>query len=107
MHCDSFMKGICYGFQVLHVCESPNIPFTILFERFEKGMHIAIILCMMHNYYCLYHVAPEVVIYDNGCNLHSYCLNREPDHFKFTWFVVDRFHWPNHTGMCICTIILS
>lgn len=43
-------------------------------------------------------LAPELVIYDNGCNLHNYCLNREPVFFKPTWFVVDRFHWPNHVG---------
>ena len=43
-------------------------------------------------------LAPDLVIYDNGCNLHNYCLNREPVFFKQTWFVVDRFHWPNHVG---------
>ena len=43
-------------------------------------------------------VAPGVVIYDNGCNLHNYCLNRQPNFFKRTWFLVDRFHWPNHVG---------
>ena len=42
--------------------------------------------------------APSVIIYDNACNLHSYCLNREPAFFKQSWMVVDRFHWPNHTG---------
>lgn len=42
--------------------------------------------------------APSVVIYDNACNLHSYCLNREPAFFKQSWMVVDRFHWPNDTG---------
>ena len=39
-----------------------------------------------------------MVIYDNACNLHSYCLNREPAFFKTTWFLVDRFHWRNHKG---------
>ena len=42
--------------------------------------------------------APSVIIYDNGCNLHQYILNREPVHFKSSWLLVDRFHWPNHTG---------
>ena len=32
--------GICYGFEVLRICESPNIPFTILFQRFQKGIAI-------------------------------------------------------------------
>lgn len=36
--------GICYGFQVLRVCESPNIPFTLLYERFTEGIIIAIII---------------------------------------------------------------
>ena len=44
--------------------------------------------------------APQVIIYDNGCNLHNYCLNREPLFFKNSWFLVDRFHWPNHSGGC-------
>ena len=38
------------------------------------------------------------MIYDNACNLHNYCLNREPQYFKNAWFIVDRFHWRNHTG---------
>lgn len=29
---------MCYGFQVMTVNESPNTPFTILYEQFEKGM---------------------------------------------------------------------
>ena len=42
--------------------------------------------------------APKTIIYDNCCNLHQYCLNREPQFFKESWFVIDRFHWPNHSG---------
>ena len=42
---------------------------------------------------------PAQVIYDNGCNLHNYCLNREPNFFKKTRFYVDKFHWRNHTGI--------
>ena len=42
--------------------------------------------------------APSVLIYNNACNLHSYCLNGEPAFFKQSWMVVDQFHWPNHTG---------
>ena len=52
-------------------------------------------------------LAPKVVIYDNACNLHAYCrLNRDPLFFKSTWFLVDRFHWPNHTGMQVLTIVV-
>ena len=46
-------------------------------------------------------LAPTLVIYDNGCNLHNYILNREPHFFKKTWFLIDRFHWPNHIGKII------
>ncbi|XP_050406170.1 uncharacterized protein LOC126827514 isoform X2 [Patella vulgata] len=73
--------GICYGFQVMPNNESPKIPFNILKTRFKK--------------------APRFVIYDNACALHSYCLNREPEFFKETIFLVDRLHWDNHSG-CSC-----
>jgi hypothetical protein len=41
-----------------------------------------------------------VVIYNNTCHLHTYCLNREPGMFKNTKFIIDRLHvhLPNHTG---------
>lgn len=32
--------------------------------------------------------APEVVIYDNACALHSYCLRRAPHFFRDTVFKV-------------------
>ena len=52
------------------------------------------------------YAAPKVVIYDNACNLHQYMLNREPLFFKSTWLLVDRFHWPNHTGIIKISIWL-
>jgi len=64
--------GICFGYQVMESQESPNVPFTILKTRFPK--------------------APKIVIYDNACSLHAYCLNRDPLYFKDTMFMVDRFH---------------
>ena len=86
--------GICYGFEVMRAHESPNIPFTVLYTRFLQGkvcvnvqkVKIAVV------------IAPSTIMYDNACNLHNYCLNREPQFFKKSWFVVDRFHWRNHTG---------
>ena len=48
--------------------------------------------------YSLICIAPTTFIYDNGCNLHNYCLNRAPQYFPNTWFLIDRFYWPNHTG---------
>jgi hypothetical protein len=43
-------------------------------------------------------LTPKIIVYDNACNLHSYCLNRNPTCFKETKFLVDRFHWKNHRG---------
>ena len=45
--------------------------------------------------------APSLVGYDNSCNLHEYCLNRDPGFFKHTKFFVDRFHWFNHKGKLV------
>ncbi|XP_066913987.1 uncharacterized protein [Clytia hemisphaerica] len=77
--------GICYGYQVMHKEESPDTPFTIFKTRFPQG--------------------PKMVIYDNCCALHSYCLNRDPVFFKDTLFLIDRFHWKNHRacsfGYCL------
>ncbi|XP_065052628.1 uncharacterized protein LOC135681910 isoform X2 [Rhopilema esculentum] len=69
---------ICYGFQVMEHQESPNIPYTVIRTRFPS--------------------APDAIIYDNCCNLHQYCLNRDPSYFRTCKFLVDRFHWKNHTG---------
>ncbi|KAH3748704.1 hypothetical protein DPMN_183154 [Dreissena polymorpha] len=72
----SCVHGICYGFHIMEDVESPNIPFTIMRTRFNT--------------------APKLVIYDNACNLHKYCLNRDHFFFRDSWCVVDRFHWVNH-----------
>ena len=61
-----------------------------------KGLHI--LGCLYYYYNTYIFPAPSVIIYDNACNLHSYCLNREPVFFKQSLMLVDRFHWPNHTG---------
>ncbi|KAH3822210.1 hypothetical protein DPMN_123984 [Dreissena polymorpha] len=42
--------------------------------------------------------APEIIIYDNACNLHQYALNRDPVFISHTRMVVDGLHWDNHTG---------
>ena len=47
--------GVCYGFQVMETCESPRHPFQIFRSRFPA--------------------TPKVIIYDNACKLHQYCLN--------------------------------
>ena len=30
--------GICYGFEAMRLHESPNTPFSIVYERFPEGM---------------------------------------------------------------------
>ena len=71
-----------------------------------------VVFCMQTIHFCVpmvhfsafvtidrsFYIAPEVVIYDNGCNLHNYILNGEPHFFRTTRFLIDRFHWPNHVG---------
>ena len=70
--------GVCYGFEILQKCESPQHPFRIFKSRFIE--------------------APELIIYDNACRLHIYSLNREPQFFQHSQFIVDRFHWKGHVG---------
>jgi hypothetical protein len=37
---------------------------------------------------------PRLLVYDNACNAEAYCLNREPEYFKDTLFLVDKAsHW--------------
>ena len=68
--------GICCGFRVMESYESPWHPFEILLCRFPTPL--------------------KMIIYNNGCKLPQYVLNREPVHFKNTVFLVDRFHWRGH-----------
>lgn len=37
-------------------------------------------------------LAPSAITYDNACQLHAYCLNRDPEIFKDKAIVMDRFH---------------
>jgi hypothetical protein len=41
---------------------------------------------------------PKTIIYDNACNLSEYCLNRAPELFQDTMFLVDAFHFGGHTN---------
>jgi hypothetical protein len=49
--------------------------------------------------------APDVIVYDFACVLQEFCLNRAPEFFKNTLFVVDNFHWKTHVscglGYCL------
>ena len=42
--------------------------------------------------------APELIIYDNACNLSEFCLGREPTFFKSTRFLVDGLHYSGHVN---------
>jgi hypothetical protein len=66
----------CIGFIVQNQPESPRVVYELLLSRFR--------------------VPPKIVMYDNGCNLHEYVLNRAPVFFKDTYFLVDGFHANSH-----------
>lgn len=70
--------GVCYSFEIMQRCESPKHPFNIFMSRFPVRL--------------------RTIVYDNGCKLHSYCLNREPALYKETRFFIDCFHWKGHVG---------
>lgn len=82
----------------MRVHESPNVPFTVLYTRFPQGKSSLIVSLHIQPFLYILNVAPLTIIYDNACNLHNYTLNRTPSFFKNAWFLVDRFHWHNHTG---------
>ena len=68
--------GTLLGWNIMHNHESPRTVFEIMFSRWK--------------------VAPEVVVYDNACNLAKFCLSREYAFFKHTKFVIDRLHMYSH-----------
>lgn len=71
--------GINLGFQIMQTPESPKTIFDVLMMRFKR--------------------MPKLIIYDNACHLHTYCLKREPNRFENTRFMVDRLHFrKGHTG---------
>src|SRR5579862_6454552 len=52
----------CLGFHLMRNRESPKTIFEVLFTRFREP--------------------PKLLVYDNGCNVSEYILNREPTFFK-------------------------
>ena len=68
---------ICLGFHKIPVCEGRNDVFSAILRYWEH--------------------APDVVIYDFACQLGPYCMQREPEFFKDTLFVVDEMHANGHT----------
>lgn len=43
---------------------------------------------------------PKQIVMDNVCNLHSYIMNREPEHFKDVQFYIDEAHFRGHKHCC-------
>lgn len=68
----------CLGFAFLTSPESADTVFEILWTRFNK--------------------LPPVIVYDNGCNLSEYILNREPAWIKDILIVVDGLHIQGHVN---------
>jgi hypothetical protein len=69
---------VCIGFVVLDQAESPRMVYEVLMTRFRN--------------------LPELVIYDNGCNLHEYILNRLPRMASGLQVMVDGFHFQSHVN---------
>jgi len=67
------------GFHAMTTSESPRTVFDLLLTRWEEQ--------------------PDLVVYDNACNVHRFALKREPYLFRDVSFVVDATHWSGHV-MC-------
>lgn len=68
----------CIGFIVLDKPESLRVITHTILTRFDK--------------------IPKLILYDNGCNLNEYILNRYPWEFKDSRILVDGFHFNSHTN---------
>jgi hypothetical protein len=69
--------SICYGFHCIPESEGRNDVFSAMVTRWP--------------------VAPKRVIYDFACALGPYCMLREPEFFKNTYFAIDHFHAAGHS----------
>ena len=74
------IHGHSYGFHLIAGGEGRKDPFSSLFKYKPD--------------------APEELFYDNACQLHEYCLNREPRFFMHTRFWHDLFHSIGHVCGC-------
>lgn len=70
--------GVCLGFRIMSRHEGPRTAFEMVYERFK--------------------VAPGVIIYDNACNFHRYCMKRQRAYFSNTLYLIDRMHSSGHVG---------
>ena len=72
-------------------CDKPQLLGYIIMVRAESTA-LALTSVLTH-----FQVPPRVVYYDNACNLAKSVLTRAPWLLHCTKFVVDRFHFKNHT----------
>ena len=70
------LHGHCYGGHLIKENEGRKDPFSSLYKYMRD--------------------APDVVFYDNSCQLSQYCLNREPAFFRGTRMYHDVFHGYSH-----------
>lgn len=68
----------CIGFIILKKPESLKIVAETIMTRFN--------------------IMPKIILYDNGCNLNEYILNRYPEMFEDTRIMVDGFHFQSHNN---------
>ena len=60
------VTGICYGFQAMRFLESPNTPFTIIYERFPEGIQFTNVNAkgreeMLVNLYTIRHLLRSII----------------------------------------------
>lgn len=68
----------CIGFVILDKPESPRIVTQVLLTRFTE--------------------MPAIILYDNGCNLNEFIMNRYPNEFEKSRIFVDGFHFNSHNN---------
>ena len=74
------IHGHSYGFHLIAGGEGRKDPFSSLFKYIQEP--------------------PDDIFYDFACQLNEYCLNREPELFKWTRFWHDLFHSIGHKCGC-------
>jgi Kyakuja-Dileera-Zisupton transposase len=72
--------GIAVGFHIIPKAEGRNDVFSAIYTRWAT--------------------APKLVVYDFACQLHTYCMRREPYFFADTHFAVDAFHFSKNHKKC-------
>ncbi|KAK9815036.1 hypothetical protein WJX73_005693 [Symbiochloris irregularis] len=70
----------CILFHVMGDVESPRTVFDIMYTHFPE--------------------APDRIASDNGCNMHSFKLNREPERYRLTQITIDELHYVGHDNCC-------